>query len=505
MQVKKFEAPTIQEALEVIKRELGPEAIILQTKKLKKGFGLMNKESVEVTAAVSERSIQKKSFAETRLRDGDKQKVRGLEATRQGDIFDKLYEKGERAAAARKAVPAAAQPAQASSASRRLTATRYAEIDEAENGAANRSAAARRAAAQAVGAQARSAAQAATQATHQAQTLEQVSQGRIPAAGAVMGALGAGMSVEEELHHLKRMIEEMKSAQEGAGATFAGGAAPGGALATPALQDLFEQLVIGGVDRRYAYALVKRAAFEIGDERAQNPEDIIDQLASLVMDSTQVADSISAAVDGDIAARDAAPGAGRGPSVIALVGPTGVGKTTTVAKMASQALLKRNLKVGLINLDSYKVAAFDQLSTYAKILGVPFRSVSNEAELAGAIADFQALDLVLIDTTGRSQRDPASLKEMQALLKTAPGVRTQLVLAVATRDNELYDQASRFGVFRPEGIVFSKLDEATLYGSIYNVAQKTRLPLLSFTTGQRVPEDLEPATRERVAALILDL
>src|SRR5215472_14168797 len=98
MQVKKFEAPTIQEALEVIKRELGPEAIILQTKKLKKGFGLMNRESVEVTAAVSERSIQKKSFAENRLRDSDKELVKKLPAGRQGDLYDK-YADGKGASA----------------------------------------------------------------------------------------------------------------------------------------------------------------------------------------------------------------------------------------------------------------------------------------------------------------------------------------------------------------------------------------------------------------------
>jgi flagellar biosynthesis protein FlhF len=112
---------------------------------------------------------------------------------------------------------------------------------------------------------------------------------------------------------------------------------------------------------------------------------------------------------------------------------------------------------------------------------------------------------VLVDTTGRSQRDPASLQQMQELLRSASGIRTQLVLAVATRDNELYDQATRFSAFKPEGIVFSKLDEATLYGSIYNVCQRTKLPLTYFTTGQRVPEDIEEASPERVAALIMDL
>src|SRR6202040_1208333 len=90
MQVKKFEAPTLQEALDHVKRELGPEAIILQTKKNKRGFGLMSQGSVEVTAAVSERSMQKKSFAETRLPEPARESVRGMSANRQAEIFDKM-------------------------------------------------------------------------------------------------------------------------------------------------------------------------------------------------------------------------------------------------------------------------------------------------------------------------------------------------------------------------------------------------------------------------------
>ena len=150
------------------------------------------------------------------------------------------------------------------------------------------------------------------------------------------------------------------------------------------------------------------------------------------------------------------------------------------------------------------MAAFDQLGTYAKILNVPFRSAASAEELRVAIQDFQALDLVIVDTTGRSQRDPASLKEMQDMLQAVPDIRLELVLSVTTRDNELYDMANRFSIFRPQGIIVSKLDEASMYGSIYNVSHKVKLPLLYFTTG-RVPEDFEEATKERVAALIMDL
>jgi flagellar biosynthesis GTPase FlhF len=319
-------------------------------------------------------------------------------------------------------------------------------------------------------------------------------------AGAVTrGAADPKMGVEEELRHLKRMVEEMKSAQEdvlhGSGAqalvNHRTGAAGG---LTPALQDGFEQLVINGVDKRYALTLAKKVAFELGTDGVEDPERVLDQLASEIMSTTEILPAMETPASG--AAK---------PVVVALVGPTGVGKTTTLAKMASEALLKRNLKVGLINVDSYKVAAFDQLATYAKILNVPFRSAASKEDLQAAIRDFQGLDLVFVDTTGRSQRDPVALREMEDLLHSVPELQTQLVLSATTRDAELYDMASRFSIFHPQGLIFSKLDEATSFGCVYNVSQRSKLPLLYFTTGQRVPEDIEEATRERVVALVLDL
>ncbi len=510
MQVKKFEAPTIQEALETIKRELGPEAIILQTKKNKRGFGLLSKDSVEVTAAVSERSLQKKEFAEKRLPPATKEAVKKMPADRQAEFLTKYSEKsvpkharnsyadgsrstrGVEAASApidalmrssgksqdrvevsarTQAQPARAQasvraaaPAQASSQapSKRLTATRYIDIDghEAEERVAN---------------------------------------------------AAPKMTMEEEVRLLKRMIEELKTSQDAQVPTGSGAQAllnPGaqqnasGSLATPALQDAYEQLVLNGIDKRYAWNLLKQVAFELGEDRSKSPDNVLDQLAAEIMQSTEIGAPLSEAIARVESAEARTSG---GPVILALVGPTGVGKTTTVAKMASEALLRRNLKVGLINLDSYKVAAFDQLGTYAKILNVPFRSCGTSDELRAAIQDFQSLDLVIVDTTGRSQRDPEQLREMQNMLNQVPQLRTQLVLSVTTRDAELYDMANRFAMFRPQGIIVSKLDEATIYGSIYNVSQKVKLPLLYFTTGQRVPEDIEEASPERVASLILDL
>lgn len=488
MQVKKFEAPTIQEALENIKRELGPEAIILQTKKHKRGFGLMSKASVEVTAAVSERSLQKKEFTEKRLPDTNRASLNKLPAEKQADIIDKYIDKHmDKASRVQDKVEVK---------SRKITATRYADIhDEGSTGAGS-------------GATAATYAQPRRQAPTPAQTAAPQPQARNLDRGTGVAQASAGtrgMSLEEEVHHLKRMIQEIRTGQEtqeareSRGLGAAGGSAQWmqaqGISGSPVLQGAFDQLVINGMDKRYALGLLKKVAFEMGPNANPSSESVQDLLAVEIMESTEVISPLTGI----------RPGAQPGPVVIALVGPTGVGKTTTVAKMASEALLKRSLKVGLINLDSYKVAAFDQLGTYAKILNVPFRSAATASDLSSALKDFQSLDVVLVDTTGRSQRDPNSLRDMEAILRSVVGIRTHLVLSATTRDNELYDMATRFSTFRPQGIIMSKLDEATLYGSIYNVSQRVKLPLLYFTMGQRVPEDIEEATRERVAALILDL
>jgi len=466
MQVKKFEAPTIQEALDTIKRELGPEAIILQTKKNRRGFGLMSKPSVEITAAVSERSLNKKKFVETRNSEPNREQIKKLPASRQAEMFEKYAERQrERAHSAQQHV----QMSEAVNAGNvKVTATRYIDISDDQKDIKKQ------------------------------QVALNPEKAVTPAIANRMTALGnAKMSMEEELQHLKRMLNEMKNSQdEGALGSGAQVLMNQASLATPALQDAFEQLVISGVDKRFALTLAKRVSQNLGKQNAEDPDSVADFIAAELMQSTEVLSPLN----GIEPARE-----GQGPAIIALVGPTGVGKTTTVAKMASEALLKRNLKVGLINLDNYKVAAFDQLGTYAKIMNVPFRSAGNVDDLKAALQDFKGLDLVLIDTTGRSQRDPNSLKEMHVALSAVPNVRSQLVLSVTTRDTELYDMANRFSLFHPEGLILSKLDEANIYGSIYNVSQKVKLPLLYFTTGQRVPEDIEEATRERVAALILNI
>lgn len=486
MQVKKFEAPTIQEALDSIKRELGPEAIILQTKKHKKGFGLMSSASVEVTAAVSDRSLQKKKYSDTRLPDDQLSNLIQGSAKSQADVYDKVERRqilGYGKAANHESFSAMSGASavdeqvakQAASTRDRVelntssqasrTVMRYAEID--------------------------------------AEDLE------VPVPQPTRAPIGfKGMPLEDEIKHLKRMIEEMRSTQEqtsamlsGSGARFANDA--NGSV----LQTAFEQLVLNGVDKRFAIPLVKKASFGIEEGSEQNPDALIDELVHELHKSCEVTELLS-----KIEPRSRNLSAESGgqvqefPRVIALVGPTGVGKTTTAAKIASQALLKRTLKVGLIHLgDPGLSASADQLSTYARLLNLPFRVVQNEGTLEVALQELKALDLIVVDCVGTSQKDPAAIKSLEKLVAKIPNVCCELVVSSTTRDQELYDSASRFAGLRPQGLIFTKLDEATIYGSIFNLMQKTKLPLVYFTTGTKVPEDIEDASQERLVSLIMDL
>ncbi|MCC7441954.1 MAG: flagellar biosynthesis protein FlhF [Bdellovibrionales bacterium] len=518
MQIRKFEAPTIQEAIETIKRELGPEAIILQTKKNKRGFGLMSKGSVEVTAAIADKAAQKKQLLDQRLSPQERERFNALPAEKQVSEYDKNLEKWleARAAKTREKVslaagraptqapapavkPADRPPSQASMSTSTSAPAQGASYDR-RGGWASRVRDEELAAPpdRPISAPPRSN----ISSREQEQIRAQFAKGRgaePSGAETAPAARPADTAIHQEVQELRKLVEQLKNQPR----ESSDSSEPAATLSTTALREAYEALTLQGVDRKIAYALMRSVAFELPEGAAADPDAVLDQTAAQVMEQAEVMNLLEGIEPG----KAAAPGeARRNPAVVALVGPTGVGKTTTLAKIASEAVLKRGLKVGLLNVDTYKVAAVDQLAAYAQILKVPFRSVADASELALALQDFQGLDLVLMDTTGRSQRDDESLRSMEHLIRSVPGVRTQLVLSVTTREPELQDMGRRFSqLFRPEGLIFSKLDEAMSFGAIMNASDKLKLPLVYFTTGQRVPQDIEGATKERVAALVMEL
>ncbi|PCI09869.1 flagellar biosynthesis protein FlhF [bacterium] len=192
------------------------------------------------------------------------------------------------------------------------------------------------------------------------------------------------------------------------------------------------------------------------------------------------------------------------PRVIALVGPTGVGKTTTVAKLAATYKLRHGKNVGLITSDTYRIAAVEQLRTYAGIIGLPLKVANSPEELAQAIEELSSCDIVVIDTAGRSQNDARRLEELAEFTKAANPDETHLVLSTTVGDNVLRKTAQRFKALGPDRCILTKLDEAVTTGPIAGLSDRIGLPLSFITVGQEVPDDLEPARADRLARCVLD-
>jgi flagellar biosynthesis protein FlhF len=193
----------------------------------------------------------------------------------------------------------------------------------------------------------------------------------------------------------------------------------------------------------------------------------------------------------------------KGPHVVALIGPTGVGKTTTIAKLAANLKLREKHRVGLITLDTYRIAAVDQLKRYADIIGSPLRVVANAEDLTEAMLSMQDCDFILIDTAGRSPNDTMKLNELKSLLAIAEPDEVHLVVSTTASEQCIQLAISRFGDVRVDKIIFTKLDEAAHVGVVLNVVRKVNKSLSYVTTGQDVPDDIEVGRGRRLAQLIL--
>jgi len=191
------------------------------------------------------------------------------------------------------------------------------------------------------------------------------------------------------------------------------------------------------------------------------------------------------------------------PRIIALVGPTGVGKTTTTAKLAAMYALNRGNKVALVTMDIFRVGAVEQLKTYSRIMGIPLEVASTPKELEKAVEKHSACDLIFIDTAGRSHKDKEKLEEMRNFLENKIPIEVYLCLSATTKDRELEEILNRFSIFQVSKVVFTKIDESESLGNMINLLMKDNLQVAYFTTGQRVPEDIEVATSAKLADLIL--
>ena len=188
--------------------------------------------------------------------------------------------------------------------------------------------------------------------------------------------------------------------------------------------------------------------------------------------------------------------------IIAFVGPTGVGKTTTLAKVASKLAIDNNKNVGVITIDTYRIAAVDQLMAYAEMIDIPVRIAHTSKELAVATNEFEDKDYILIDTVGRSQYDDKRIRMLRGLLKILPSLRNYLVISSNTRNKEARDIFTNFNILPLHGFIFTKTDETRNFGMLLNMTLKTSMPICYLTNGQEVPDDILDARSNKIADLV---
>ncbi len=253
------------------------------------------------------------------------------------------------------------------------------------------------------------------------------------------------------------------------------------------LEKLNRDLLDNGVDGSIANGITQEMALQLSGEE-------FDDRRLLVR-------SMRERISRIVKAAPVAP-AGRKPWVIALVGPTGVGKTTTLAKMATHPNIFGRKKVALVSADTYRIAAVEQLKTFASISGVPMEAVYRPADIRRVIDRFSDREVILIDTAGRSQNNNDQLRDLRAFMEYAQPDDISLVLSVSTR---LEDQLDVIEKFKPTGcrrLLFTKLDETTNYGMILNVCFHARQSISLLTCGQNVPDDIFAPNQMQLVRLV---
>jgi flagellar biosynthesis protein FlhF len=191
------------------------------------------------------------------------------------------------------------------------------------------------------------------------------------------------------------------------------------------------------------------------------------------------------------------------PTVVALVGPTGVGKTTTLAKIASQYKHYLKKRVAFISLDNVKLGAREQIEVISREHQIPFRTAGSSEELKEAIAAFYDQDLILIDTGGRSQYQTTEVVALADLLTADSRIKIYLALSATTKDVDCMGIVKQFSRMPIKGLIFTKLDETIAYGMMVTVCERSRVPISYLTNGQKVPRDLQIAESGEIAKSIL--
>ncbi|MBE6071771.1 MAG: flagellar biosynthesis protein FlhF [Clostridium butyricum] len=231
-------------------------------------------------------------------------------------------------------------------------------------------------------------------------------------------------------------------------------------------------------------------------------ESLYDEIISEVNENLKEDEDINEILR-DIFERDILVSAKELSGRVVLVGPTGVGKTTTIAKLAGRLALVEKKKIGLITVDTYRIGAIEQLKTYAEIMNIPFQVVITTKEMESAIAEMEECDVILIDTTGRSSKNAMQISELRAFVQKANPDIVNMVISATTKNKDIRTILDGYSELNYNNVIITKLDETTSYGSLYNIAKISNKPINYITIGQNVPDDIKSPTKEDIARFIL--
>ncbi|UCD80971.1 MAG: flagellar biosynthesis protein FlhF [Desulfobacterales bacterium] len=377
MQIKRYEAKNMTTALRMIKGELGPEAVILSARSIRKGkgfFGSMKYAGVEVTAAIDKQRL-----------DSKKEHTADIDTAR--DISRKSLMDVEYRAGQDKQAPTAAYPA--------------------SNGKYSNS-------------------------------------------------------------YLSKNKVEARNNR--------------------ALSSLYQQMLAQEVDRKLASELIDEI------RRIPASEDLISH-GTLKSHLVAILEEMGVWTVRNSFAQEK-------PNITAMIGTSGVGKTTTLAKLAALQTSRYKKRLALISTDNYSIAANEQLKTYARIIGVPLELALDFSELNRAIKKFSHKDLILIDTPGINPSDQNQISELHSYLAKIPNLQTHLVVSATTKENDLIAISEAFKGIGVQRLLFTKIDESSSFGNIINVLIRTGLPLSFLCCGQKVPDDIEAGSVQKLVDLL---
>lgn len=279
-------------------------------------------------------------------------------------------------------------------------------------------------------------------------------------------------AVMEEIRQMKAMMARLAQSREEA-------------EEPAAIAKLRQRLADQDVAREWIDLLVDKIKAHPGFHDDSGPEDIWNIATGVIAEWVQSA------------------GIREGTRVVHVVGPTGVGKTTTIAKLAAEQVLRAKRKVGFITSDTYRIAAVDQLRTYANILNVPMEVVFSPLELSRAFKQLEDREIIFMDTAGRNFRNDLYVSEVNSLIQRDEDCDTFLVLSLTGKTRDLEAVASKFLAYGVTKVIYTKRDETDAIGSVLNLAMQHNLKAAYVTTGQNVPDDIEPFRSDRYAAQLL--